>query len=170
MPKSDGATLLKRYRVRTALGDFLAGFRGGKLAALALPGTWQSAKPVPVLGGQEGAAGRRLVRELRQYLAGRLKRFSVPMAPGGSEWQRRVWAALSRIPWGQVRTYGELACMAGAPGAARAVGAACGANPIIILPPCHRAVAADGLGGFGGRARRLGWKRKLLEIEGRSAL
>ena len=170
MPISDGKEPLSRYRVPTALGDFLAGFRGGKLAALALPGTWRSAKPVPVLGGQEGAAGRRLVRELRRYLAGRLKRFSVPMAPGGSEWQRRVWAAMRRIPWGQVRTYGELATMAGAPGAARAVGAACGANPIIILTPCHRAVAADGLGGFGGSRQRPGWKRKLLEIEDHRAL
>jgi O-6-methylguanine DNA methyltransferase len=154
-----------QYRVKTKLGDFLAGFREGKLVDLALPETWKSPQRPPLLTGQEGAVGRRLVRELRAYLAGRRRRFTVPIAPEGSAWQRQVWAAMRRIPWGQVRTYGELARTVGKPGAARAVGAACGANTLLIVTPCHRVVAADGLGGFGHKACRLDLKRKLLDIE-----
>ncbi|HOX04957.1 MAG TPA: methylated-DNA--[protein]-cysteine S-methyltransferase [Planctomycetota bacterium] len=156
---------MNQYVVKTRLGEFRAGFLGGKLAELELPGTWKSRAKPPLLSGQEGAAGRRLVRELRAYLAGRRTRFTVPVDPEGTAWQRRIWAAMRRIPWGEVRTYGELARMAGRPGAARAAGAACGANPILIVTPCHRVVAADGLGGFGRKARRLDLKRMLLGIE-----
>jgi len=160
-----GPGALRRYRVRTSLGEFLAGFRGGKLAELELPGTWRSSARAPLLARQEGTAGGKLRRELRAYLAGRLRRFTVPVAPAGTAWQQRVWAAMRRIPWGEVRTYGALAQMVGAPGAARAVGGACGANPLIIVTPCHRVVAAGGLGGFGGSARRLDLKRRLLDLE-----
>ena len=165
MPTSRARAALRRYRLRTHLGEFLAGFRDGGLAELALPGTWSLRGRLPLLAGQEGAAGRTLVRELRAHLAGRLRCFSVPLAPRGTAWQLRAWAAMRRIPWGQVRTYGELARMAGAPGAARATGGACGANPIIIITPCHRVVAADGLGGFGRAEKRLDLKRLLLALE-----
>ena len=78
--------------------------------------------------------------------------------------QRKVWTALRRIPPGQVRTYAQVAADIGSPRAARAVGGACGANPIPVLVPCHRVIAASGgLGGFSGG---LGWKRRLLDIEG----
>jgi len=156
---------VNQYRVRTKLGEFRAGFRGGRLAELALPKTWESPGKLPLLAGQEGGAGRRLVRELGTYVSGRQTRFTVPVDPEGTAWQRRVWTAMRRIPWGQVRTYGQLARMAGEPGASRAVGGACGMNPIIIVTPCHRVVASDGLGGFGRKARRLDLKRMLLDLE-----
>ncbi|MFO7648026.1 MULTISPECIES: methylated-DNA--[protein]-cysteine S-methyltransferase [Halomonas] len=101
--------------------------------------------------------------QLLAYLAGRRRSFSLPLAPGGSDFQRQVWAALLRIPWGETRTYGELARRIGREGAARAIGTANGANPLPLLIPCHRVVAADGLGGYSGG---LALKRRLLELEG----
>jgi len=99
---------------------------------------------------------------LADYFAGK-----VPHLPAldlqGSEFQRQVWRALLDIPWGEVRTYGELAAALGRPGAARAVGAANGRNPVAILVPCHRVVAAGGqLGGYSGG---LALKRELLAHE-----
>ena len=82
----------------------------------------------------------------------------------GSEFRQRVWAALQKIPVGQTKSYGEVAREIGSPKAVRAVGGACGANPIPLLIPCHRVLAAnDELGGFSGG---LNWKRRLLEREG----
>jgi O-6-methylguanine DNA methyltransferase len=83
---------------------------------------------------------------------------------GGTPFQQQIWKALLQIPPGRTRTYGELAADAGHPGAARAVGSACGANPIPVLVPCHRVVpSGGGLGGFSGG---LGWKETLLRREG----
>ncbi|WP_416139698.1 methylated-DNA--[protein]-cysteine S-methyltransferase [Halomonas sp. HK25] len=101
--------------------------------------------------------------QLLAYLAGRRRSFSLPLAPGGSDFQRQVWAALLRIPWGKTRTYGELARRLGREGAARAIGTANGANPLPLLIPCHRVVAAGGLGGYSGGPAL---KRRLLELEG----
>lgn len=82
----------------------------------------------------------------------------------GSDFQRRVWNALREIPMGQTKTYGAIARQVGEPDATQAVGAACGANPIPLLIPCHRVVASGGkLGGFSGG---LAWKKRLLAIEG----
>jgi len=86
----------------------------------------------------------------------------VPLDVRGSRFQRRVWDALRRIPRGAARTYGELARALGRPGAARAVARACGANPVAVLVPCHRAVARDGTGGYAYGAAR---KRALLARE-----
>ena len=86
----------------------------------------------------------------------------------GTEFQRSVWEQMSAIPMGQTRSYGEIAGALGKPGATRAVGSACGANPIPVLIPCHRVLAAHGkLGGFSGG---LEWKRKLLAFEGHGLL
>ena len=87
----------------------------------------------------------------------------LPMRPAGTSFQRKVWAAMQVIPRGQVRTYGELARDLGS--AAQAVGNACGANPIPILIPCHRVVAANGLGGYSG-GEGLPTKTALLRLEG----
>lgn len=86
-----------------------------------------------------------------------------PLDLGGTPFQRAVWDALRRIPRGATRTYAELARELGRPGAARAVGAAAGANPLPVIVPCHRLLAADGLGGFSGG---LPTKRALLALEG----
>ncbi len=118
----------------------------------------------PRRNGGGNALTRRAARELSAYFAGRRGRFSVPLDPPGTPWQRRVWDALRRVPRGATVTYGALAARTGSPGAARAVGGAVGSNPIAILIPCHRVVATDGLGGFGGG---LGRKRTLLALESR---
>jgi len=108
---------------------------------------------------------RRVCAQLRAYFHNPRARFSLPLAPGGSTFQNRVWRAMRRIPSGQVRRYGDLA--RALESAARAVGGACRANPIPIVVPCHRVVSASGLGGFmgatGGRALHI--KRWLLAHE-----
>jgi methylated-DNA-[protein]-cysteine S-methyltransferase len=101
--------------------------------------------------------------ELDAYFAGRLTRFETAVAPEGTPFQRRVWRALCEIPYGQTRSYGEVARRIGADTAVRAVGAANGANPIAIIVPCHRVIGASGsLTGFGGG---LPVKRALLDLE-----
>ena len=102
--------------------------------------------------------------QLDEYFAGRRTAFDLPLEYPGSPFQRRVWDALRRIPYGETRSYAQLAREIGAPGSARAVGTANGANRIAIVIPCHRVIAADGgLGGYGGGLWR---KLRLLELEG----
>jgi methylated-DNA-[protein]-cysteine S-methyltransferase len=103
-----------------------------------------------------------------EYLAGSRREFSVPLAPEGTEFTRRVWEACRRIPYGRTVSYGELAAQAGSPRGARAVGQALGRNRIPLLIPCHRVLAGQGaLGGFGGG---LEMKKRLLDLESRSGL
>jgi methylated-DNA-[protein]-cysteine S-methyltransferase len=107
--------------------------------------------------------------ELRAYFAGELTDFTVPLSVRrGSDFERAVWHQMTLIPYGEMRTYGEIAAAVGDPGGARAVGVACNRNPIPIIVPCHRIVGAGGkLVGFGGGLPR---KRYLLELEARVAL
>jgi methylated-DNA-[protein]-cysteine S-methyltransferase len=101
--------------------------------------------------------------QLAAYFAGELTTFDLPLAPAGSPFQQRVWEAMALIPYGRTRTYGDLARDVG--GVARAVGQACGANPIPIIIPCHRVVAGGGrLGGFSGGLGAAS-KRSLLAHE-----
>ncbi|MFH8344375.1 methylated-DNA--[protein]-cysteine S-methyltransferase [Streptomyces sp. NPDC018045] len=103
------------------------------------------------------------VRQLRAYFDGTLTTFDLPLAPRGTPFQRRVWAALCEIPYGGTLSYGQLADRLGRPSAARAVGLANGRNPIGIVIPCHRVIGASGsLTGYGGGLDR---KRRLLEFE-----
>lgn len=106
---------------------------------------------------------RRACLELEEYFAGRRRSFDLPLDPKGTAFQKQVWQALGRVPFGTSVTYGELAAAAGRPGAARAVGGAVGKNPILILIPCHRVLAKDGIGGFSAGLDR---KRILLALEG----
>ena len=88
-------------------------------------------------------------RELTEYFEGRRKEFTVPLAPRGTDFQRRVWKALLEIPFGETKTYGEVAEMIGDKKACRAVGGAVGKNPVLIMIPCHRVIATGRrLGGF----------------------
>ncbi len=105
---------------------------------------------------------RRARDQLHAYFDGQCLIFDLPLAPQGTPYQRRVWAALQAIPPGQTRTYQEIADVAG--GSARSVGGANGANPIPILIPCHRVVAAGGIGGYSG-GDGLPTKRTLLDLE-----
>ena len=106
----------------------------------------------------------RAAGELEEYFCGRRRSFTVPLSPHGTEFQLAVWKALRDIPYGQTRTYGEIAGVVGRPKAARAVGMANHDNPLLIFTPCHRVVGTNGaLTGF---ACGLEVKRRLLELEG----
>lgn len=107
------------------------------------------------------------VDQLGAYFAGELTDFDIELDLRGTEFQQRVWKALLTIPYGETRSYGEIAEQVGAPGAARAVGLANGHNPIAIVVPCHRVIGASGsLTGYGGGLDR---KRTLLELEKKRA-
>jgi methylated-DNA-[protein]-cysteine S-methyltransferase len=103
-------------------------------------------------------------RQLEEYFAGRRTGFTVPLDPAGTVFQRKVWSALLTIPFGETRSYGQIAKQIGSPDAVRAVGAANGRNPISIVTPCHRVIGATGkLTGFAGG---LDAKAFLLALEG----
>lgn len=108
----------------------------------------------------------RACRELERYIADPGYRFDLPLEPEGTEFQKRVWRAIAAIPKGRTRRYGEIASEIAS--AARAVGQACGSNPIPVVVPCHRVVAAAGLGGFAHQSGGflLDVKRWLLAHEG----
>jgi methylated-DNA-[protein]-cysteine S-methyltransferase len=118
---------------------------------------------IPAGCQRDDAWFRPVVQQLHSYFAGELADFDVECALDGTPFQQRVWKALRKIPHGETISYGTLAKRVGRPGAARAVGAAVGQNPICIILPCHRVIGADGsLTGFGGGLDR---KRTLLELE-----
>jgi methylated-DNA-[protein]-cysteine S-methyltransferase len=111
--------------------------------------------------------GWEVARQLGEYFAGARREFDLPLAPEGTEFRRRVWAALCEIPFGETRTYAELAAAVGCR-AARAVGQANRHNPLPVVVPCHRVVAASRIGGYAGdvAGERLDVKRWLLRHEG----
>lgn len=118
-------------------------------------------------GSRPGAGGvlHRAAEQLQEYVEGRRETFDLPLRPlRGGAFERRVWALVAAIPFGTTTTYGALARQLGDPGAARAVGAANGANPLPLVVPCHRVIGAGGaLTGYAGGLDR---KRMLLEHEG----
>jgi methylated-DNA-[protein]-cysteine S-methyltransferase len=121
--------------------------------------------PPGAVRDDEDAALATAAAQVREYLAGERRTFSLELAAAGTPFQHEVWDALTTIPYGETVTYGELARRVGRPGAARAVGLANGRNPISIVVPCHRVVGADGtLTGYGGGLER---KRELLALETR---
>ena len=103
-------------------------------------------------------------KELEEYFAGRRKTFDLPLSASGTAFERTVWQALTDIPFGETRTYGQLAARIGRPKSARAVGGACARNPLLIVVPCHRVIGSSGaLTGF---AAGMDAKRILLTLEG----
>ncbi|HYM29994.1 MAG TPA: methylated-DNA--[protein]-cysteine S-methyltransferase [Candidatus Cybelea sp.] len=111
---------------------------------------------------------REAKRQLDLYFDGKLKEFDLPLRPAGADFEQQVWQEMLRIPYGETRSYGEVATAVG--NAARAVGGACGANPIPIIIPCHRILAAQGkIGGYSGRGG-VETKVALLRLEGASLL
>jgi methylated-DNA-[protein]-cysteine S-methyltransferase len=130
-------------------------FVGAKYERKTAPG-WIEDPAAPAL--------RACGKQLAEYFAGRRTAFDLPLAPQGTPFQQRVWQEIARVPYGKTITYGELAKRAGAPGQARAAGAATGRNPLGVVVPCHRIMGADGsLTGYAGGLDR---KRGLLELEG----
>ncbi|HXZ00567.1 MAG TPA: methylated-DNA--[protein]-cysteine S-methyltransferase [Stellaceae bacterium] len=147
---------MPRLTLESPLGRLTLFEEDGALAALDWGGKRASGEPTPLL--------RRAKRQLDLYFAGKLTEFDLPLAPRGSAFERRVWRLMAEIPYGETRSYGDLAAaLAAAP---RAVGQACGRNPLPILIPCHRVLAAGGaLGGYSG-GRGVDTKRRLLILEG----
>lgn len=139
------------------LGTLQLEFRTGMLAMCRLV-----ASPPELPEKSPSPEAARALRELDEYFSGTRKRFSTRLDTTGTPFKLAVWAALRDIPYGEVRTYGEIARLIGVPGAVRAVGGACHANPCLIFTPCHRVVAANGPGGFGSGVEN---KRRLLELE-----
>ncbi|HYS46159.1 MAG TPA: methylated-DNA--[protein]-cysteine S-methyltransferase [Rhizomicrobium sp.] len=133
---------------------------------------WENDDPkrVPLAAAGEDARHpvlREAERQLKEYFAGARTSFDVPLDFHGTEFQKRVWAALLTIPFGETRSYGEIARTLGKPSAMRAVGAANGRNPISIIAPCHRVIGANGqLTGFAGGLKA---KAHLLALEARPA-
>lgn len=112
---------------------------------------------------QETVLTKEAYRQLKEYLAGMRKEFELPVAPAGTEFQRKVWKALQAIPYGETRSYGEIARIIGQPTASRSIGMANSKNPIMLLIPCHRVIGADGkLVGYAGG---MTIKQYLLNLE-----
>ncbi|HSN20757.1 MAG TPA: methylated-DNA--[protein]-cysteine S-methyltransferase [Usitatibacter sp.] len=149
----------------TPLGTMRAVEKDGRLASLdfvdaryvkPVAAEWREDRRSPLLA--------ECARQVREYFARRRTRFELALAPEGTPFQQRVWNAIARIPYGTTITYAELAKRGGAPGAARAAGAATGRNPIAIVIPCHRVMGSGGsLTGYGGGIDRKG---RLLALEG----
>jgi methylated-DNA-[protein]-cysteine S-methyltransferase len=155
------------HRHPTPVGDLLLTWRGGALTGLHFPTSERDAGQ-ELEGTPDPAPFDGVRRQLDEYFAGDRIRFDLPLAPRGTVFQMKVWAALREIPYGEAVSYGEVARRIGSPRAVRGVGGANGRNPIAIVIPCHRVVAADGsLGGYGGGSDR---KRFLLGLEGWASL
>jgi methylated-DNA-[protein]-cysteine S-methyltransferase len=150
--------------VDSPVGPLTLGGRGGRLMHLRMVD--QTYEPSHEGWEPDDDAFSDVVKQLEEYFAGDRTEFDVALDLVGTAFQRRVWAALLTIPYGETRSYGEIAEQIGSPGAFRAVGLANGHNPIGIIVPCHRVIGANGsLTGYGGGLDR---KRALLDLERRS--
>jgi methylated-DNA-[protein]-cysteine S-methyltransferase len=148
--------------IRTRLGRLLIVADARALKRVRFAGSPQFSRP-DRSWQQGGPLVDEAVRQLRAYFDGKLRVFDLPAAPEGTSFERQLWTQLRRIPCGTTVSYGQLARRIGRPTAPRAVGAACGKNPVAIIIPCHRVVGADG--GLTGYAAGLDRKRKLLALE-----
>ena len=157
---------LAELSIATAAGRFVARYSAKGLAELNFPVRRASSRTAKQndIPTQIRRWHRATTAALKSALAGGESKHFPPLNPAGTEFQQRVWNALRQIPAGQTKSYGEIARAIGKAKAIRAVGGACGANPIPVLIPCHRVLAANGkIGGFSGG---LEWKRELLAREG----
>lgn len=140
--------------IDSPLGPLLLTAEDGYLTAL----DFANADAKADESGSDGDSGvlQEAALQLSEYFSGRRKAFSLPLAPKGTGFQKIVWRALTGIPYGETRTYAQLAAGISNPRACRAVGGANGRNPIPVIIPCHRVVAANGLGGFSaGREKKI---------------
>lgn len=145
------------------LGETTIVEEDGRIVLLGLSAKDKAAIPADALR-KESPLLRQARAQLEEYLAGRRRSFDLPLAPSGTEFQCKVWEALTRIPYGETRSYKQIAEAVGCPRGCRAVGLANNRNPISIVIPCHRVIGADGrLVGYGGG---LPLKEALLRLEG----
>ncbi|HET7883033.1 MAG TPA: methylated-DNA--[protein]-cysteine S-methyltransferase [Acetobacteraceae bacterium] len=145
---------MPQLSLHTPIGDLSVSEEGG--AIVSVDWGWGSAQNTTLLL-------RQACEQLHAYFDGELVAFDLPLAPHGTAYQRRVWDALSAIPYGATRSYQDISCAAG--GSPRSVGRATGCNPIPLIIPCHRVVAKTNLGGHSG-GDGLATKRWLLSHEG----
>jgi methylated-DNA-[protein]-cysteine S-methyltransferase len=160
-------------RIPTRMGTFHAAAHNGALIQTALPATDTKrfladlATRFPLIEFREDPTDPVLVRagqQMQEYATGERKDFDLPVRLEGTEFQKKVWSALAAIPYGETRSYHEVAQAIGRPGASRAVGQANHNNPVAPIIPCHRVVTSSGaLGGYGGG---VDLKRAMLEQEG----
>ncbi|MCD8126114.1 MAG: methylated-DNA--[protein]-cysteine S-methyltransferase [Clostridiales bacterium] len=148
----------------TPLGPLLLQASGGSLTGVRLLSDGENECDIVLIEQDIDISALNLAaQQLAEYFQGNRKAFTLPLAPAGTPFQQAVWAALRAIPYGETRTYGEVAAAVGRPRAARAVGGACHANPLLIVTPCHRVVGSGGaLTGF---ACGLPVKERLLSLE-----
>ncbi len=159
---------MKHVLIETSLGWAAIGVEDGTVCAAALPASREAAElAITDWGADEPASDDEaapFIKLVTRAVTGEDPELDGNIRIGaGTKFQRAVWRGVSTIPKGEVLTYGELAERIGYPGAARAVGQAVGSNPIPLLIPCHRVVASNGIGGFGGDIQL---KKRLLEAEG----
>ena len=155
--------MIRSCCIETPIGPLTVAADEQAVRAVRFGADGASGAAMPGVSGPLPAVLQQAVEELTAYFAGRLTDFTVPVAPQGTPFQQRVWAALQQIPYGETRSYRQLAEAVGQPKACRAVGMANHRNPIPILIPCHRVVGADGsLTGYGGG---LEIKSRLLRLE-----
>lgn len=150
--------------VDSPLGELTLVAHDGRLAGVYF--AEHARRPDPdTFGPRKGASFDAVIEQLEEYFEGQRTSFDVPLSPRGNAFQRRVWTLLRRIPYGQTRSYLQLARELGDARLARAVGAANGRNPLSVIVPCHRVLGADGrLVGYAGGLER---KRFLLDLERR---
>lgn len=165
---------LRWIDVETPLGTFTVVAHDGHIVKLQLPGShadWRAEAarwfPDEAPAQMEDPVLEAARQQIQEYAEGHRQHFDLPLKPMGSPFQDAVWGALRAIPYGQTRSYGELAVAIGRPGAARAVGQANARNPLPLLQPCHRVLDADGgLGGWmGATADDTSLKAALLRLE-----
>ncbi len=156
--------MIRYLRFATPLGTMLALAEDELLTAVDFEDArYAPARDAAWRDGSDVAVLRACERELAEYFAGQRARFTLPLAPRGTPFQRRVWQEIAAIPFGATRTYSELAARCASPAAVRAAGAATGRNPFAIVVPCHRVVGRDGsLTGYAGGLER---KARLLALE-----
>jgi methylated-DNA-[protein]-cysteine S-methyltransferase len=158
---SQGDRMIHFRTINSPIGLLTLAGRGQVLSHLRMVD--QTYEPKRTGWSENPRAFTGIVDQLEAYFAGKLTDFELELDLQGTEFQRRVWQALLTIPFGETRSYGEIAEQIGAAGAARAVGLANGHNPIAIIVPCHRVIGASGgLTGYGGGLDR---KRSLLALE-----
>jgi methylated-DNA-[protein]-cysteine S-methyltransferase len=160
--ETSGPKTATRLRVKSPIGDLVVSGDADAITGILLPGGSRGVKTSADRGGAPGPV-RDAARQLDEYFGQKRRTFDLPLALFGTEFQEQVWRTLAEIPYGETVSYAELARWVGRPGASRAVGQANGANPIPIVLPCHRVIAADGtIGGYGGGVAT---KRRLLALE-----
>ena len=147
-------------RLETPVGTLVFEARNGAIRAIRLAGEADATVP---FSAPSGSALDVAAREMQEYFTGKRKTFTFPMRPEGTPFQQKVWQALLTIPYGETRSYGDVALQVGNPKGARAVGGACNKNPLWIAVPCHRVIGSTGR--LTGYALGTNMKQALLSLE-----